>query len=351
MNNTTSEKNTAVFRTSLSGFNKEDVNNYIIRMNREFREKEADYRDEIEQINADALGQSEKLKTEISDLKAVIVSVENNKVVLESKAKAADESAKKLEIENTLLKAKCESLERSLAEAVRNQPDDTMVSSIEIENITTRYEQEVETLRYALASETEKISACEKIISEQRELIDSMKEERDSLIMAKAGAEETSKLLSEQIQAMTTGNNEKDEVVEKSQLYDQISRQVGDILINASKTSDEIIDRANVRAHEIIEEAENTADERKEFIEDTADEILRKFRKEMNFAAEQCFAEISTSLTEIQYDTSALLAEIEKRNRELAEKILHHKSNLADSLKENIHILDKKIISGDSTGI
>jgi len=295
MNNAASGKNVMVFRNSISGFNKDDVNSYILRMNRDFKEKELDFKDELENLQR---------QLNINET--------------ESEQQLAEKSAKIAELE-----AQIKVLESAHTE-------DSEIA--------------IETLKSDLAQSAKKASGSEKIIVEQRDLIEKMQHDYDNLASAKSAVDETAKILSKQLkEAMDANESESGEVAEKSRRYDQISRQIGDIVINANKTSDEIIERANDRADRIVNAAEEEADTRKKYISDTSEQILTKFSFDLHTVSDQCVSELSTTLNELQYDSAALAAEFDKRNRLMAEKIAAYKNSLADALKAELVLLDGKI--------
>lgn len=291
MANTSTDKSISAFRTSMSGFKKEDVNNYILKMNKDFREKEAEYKNEIEQLTLDAektadiLIQSERLNAEINELQSVIRKISAEKISLELKLSESDNSG-----------------------------------------------EIIERLNQTISDEIEKSSACEKIIAEQRDIIDLLKDEIEALKREKNNAPA----------------KEDDEIVEKSQRYDEVRKQIGDILITANKTSDEIIEKASLKADDIIDLAKADAGQKRKYISDTTYEILKNFKNDFNYTSQQCLNDITFSLNEVRNETAALLSEMEKRNKDLSDKIAYYGSLLNDSIKENLDYLDKKISSGNT---
>jgi hypothetical protein len=297
MNNAASGKNSMAFRNSIGGFNKDDVNNYILRMNRDFKEKELDYKDELDNLR-------EQLNINDKDTKKQLDEKNEQIAVLES--------------HNTYL----ESANIALGDAKKENAD----------------------LSDALSALEEKLAAADKIIVEQRGLIEKQALDLDTLTAAKTSAEKTAEALSEELGQLTDSNESaSDEVIEKAHRYDQISRQIGDIVINANKTADEIIERANDRADRVVKSAEDEADSRRKYIADMSEQILAKFSADLRTVSDQCVSELSTTLNDLQYDSAALAADFDKKNRLIAEKIAAYKNSLSDALKAELVSLDSKI--------
>ena len=365
MNDTAPEKTAALFRTSLSGFNKEDVNNYILRMNRDFRERETELREELEQTrtqldakNRDLDATIEKQTLQLAELRLLSEKKETERAQLEQRLREAEEAAQLLEQEKTAQTEKNASVQEAVLEknlriaelerAVKSLETDHAVqdahSDSEMKELRRSYEAKLEILQSRLDNEMEKTVSCERILTQQRDVIDAMKEERDALATAKTSAEETCRILSEQMKSSgtDTDSGETNELLEKSQMYDQISRQIGEIVINANKTADEIVERANAKSARILETADLEAKAKKQYIADTAEEILRKFSCDMHVTADQCIAEISETLNSLQYGASALIAEMEKKKMDISDKVSYYRGSITELMKQNLALLDSR---------
>ena len=157
------------FRTALGGFNRDDVNAYIEKLNAEFSERERIARKKLE--NADA---------KCADLEATV------------SAKIA---------ENNEINAKLqEALDR-------------------------------------VAAMEEEAAQREALIGEYREVIDSQKEEIAALEASRIASESEISELSARIESLS-------EAICKSEKYDDISGQIGEIILSAKSTAEDIIAKA-----------------------------------------------------------------------------------------------------------
>ena len=216
------------FRTSLGGFNREDVNSYIEKLNGEFAERE----------------RAAKRKTD----------------ALESKL---------AELEN----AKSE-LERALARA----------SALE-----------------TAAAEREKLIAEQLArIEEQNRTIDALRRERGE-------AQSRAESLDERLASLS-------DAIAKSEKYDDVSAQIGEIILSAKSTADEI-----------IEAAKREADDMRR----TADEQLESAAASFN--ARAATAAYYSALTAQTEQTAALLhalaENIGKSSAELDDRLASGKSD------------------------
>ena len=228
------------FRTSLGGFNREDVNSYIEKLNGEFAERE----------------RTAKRKTD----------------ALESKL---------AELEN----AKSE-LERALARA----------SALE-----------------TAAAEREKLIAEQLArIEEQNRTIDALRRERGE-------AQSHAESLDERLASLS-------DAIAKSEKYDDVSAQIGEIILSAKSTADEI-----------IEAAKREADDMRR----TADEQLENAAASFNARAATAAYAVKSQIKKIANDSySALTAQTEQ-----TAALLHA---LAENIGKSSAELDDRLASGKS---
>ncbi len=228
------------FRTSLGGFNREDVNSYIEKLNGEFAERE----------------RTAKRKTD----------------ALESKL---------AELEN----AKSE-LERALARA----------SALE-----------------TAAAEREKLIAEQLArIEEQNRTIDALRRERGE-------AQSRAESLDERLASLS-------DAIAKSEKYDDVSAQIGEIILSAKSTADEI-----------IEAAKREADDMRR----TADEQLESAAASFNARAATAAYAVKSQIKKIANDSySALTAQTEQ-----TAALLHA---LAENIGKSSAELDDRLASGKS---
>ena len=229
------------FRTSMGGFNKDDVNMYILRQSREFKEKEENYKKEIEKLSC----------------------------------------------------------------------------QIEVMNIDF---DEIETLREKLSKITSDTDEYEKKISEYKFRI-----------------EELEKALAEKSAEASKDDKEPD--FNKIRMYDQLSSQIGEIIIGANKNADDVIKKAETAAKKLLEESEKNAIEAKARLQVAFDSIISGLRKDIEAETDSCIKEFRSYTQSINSGSQNMIAEIEKRYSEMSDKITSYSDALEDSVKSRVSTL------------
>ena len=128
----------------------------------------------------------------------------------------------------------------------------------------------------------------------------------------------------------------------KSLKYDQISSQIGDIMINANSSAEQIIATANSEAGRIMAETEEEAISIRTRLSDAADEMLSSISDRLHLSAENCLSELVASLREMRESADALLRDFEKRGQDLNAKIDYHHTGVTDSVARSLKELDEK---------
>ena len=243
------------FRSAMSGYNRKDVNAYIIDINREFEAQE-------------------------TELRAQITAAEEKAAKAEAYAQSAREEA---------------------AAAVHGKEE------------------------------------AEVILAALRESGDALKEENARL------TEEIAALQSKLAEAEKAAavDPESDEI-KKSMKYDQISAQIGDILINANSSADRIVAAANAEATRIMTETEDEATYIRARLSDAADHMLTHISTELHDSTDHCISDLLTALREMRDRTGALLADFESRNRELREKVAHYQNSVNETIHQALTEMDQK---------
>ncbi len=222
------------FRTSVRGYNKDDINKYIKELNGNFVFATRDYEDKIR-----------ALKSVVSDKEQIIAR----------------------------LQKELSDCRHELAKAVSDKQE------LPAESDTEKPE------------ENAKISESEALISALRERCEDMlgrlKTLGDEKIKAEVRASEAqtrvrqleAKLLSaSELQKLP----EDDDLIHKAEMYDKISSQIGRIMIDARENSDIIISDAKNRAKKIHEDSEEVlrrADAEAKLIKEQAENELLRCRK------------------------------------------------------------------------
>ena len=124
--------------------------------------------------------------------------------------------------------------------------------------------------------------------------------------------------------------------------YDKISAQIGDILINANSSADRIVAAANAEATRFMTETEDEATYIRARLSDAADRMLTHISTELHASTDHCLGELMTALREMRDNTEALLADFEKRNRDLKEKVAYYQTSLNDTIHKALTEMDQK---------
>ena len=240
-----SETKNVAFRSAIGGYNREDVNRYILDLNREFADKE---------------------KQAVDDLAAA---------------------------------------ESRLAEAVADLQKAKDAAAAESTALTA----ELDAARAELSSLQAKLAGAEETLSSLRRELD----ERPVLSAA-----------------------------DKSEKYDQISAQIGDIMISASTSADAIVAAANEQAAKIISETEDEANYIRARLSDAADGMLSRISGELHVSTESCFTELMTALKEMRDSTEHLIRDFEMRSRDLDVKVEYYQSTVSDTIEAVLKEMDDK---------
>ncbi|MEE0970279.1 MAG: hypothetical protein U0M06_12990 [Clostridia bacterium] len=265
-----------VFRSSLKGYNKEDVNTYIIRMSEEFTLKEDSLRERAER--------SEK---ELSELEGNIKLLKSNEEDNAARLSDALKEIEELRKENQAL----------------------------FENKNTYDGDEI-------AEKDKKLSEQEAVIARQFEEIDKMREELQKLKCEKEAAEDKA--------------DQYEELSRKAQLYDKTSANIGDAIISANKTAEEIISSAREEARIIVEKAEKELSEKRKALEDSSARVFGSIFSKLNAAALENRKEVATASAYASQIFERSLSEIKARNENVSSKLKSYEENLWKSIRDDL---------------
>lgn len=304
--------NGKMFRTSISGFNKDDVNRYILEMDRKNKEKTDKLTKDLEDMTQNNRQLSETIaemenanaqqNSKLAELEAEIARLqEENKAQAESLAditKRHDFYRIQTEAQNeALTKAKEE--RTALTERVDALTEESRTKDAQIKANAEKYAADIETLRSAYENEIKQIKDAAKV---------------------------------------------DDGVAYKLDMYDRISSQIGDILINANRNSDEIITAAKNEAEKLISQtnanAEESAKKMRDGIKSCAENTMDELKNEFSSNVSSCVREIQTCITDIQYETNALLSFLNQKQNEMNERIDFYHNNISESVEGKVNSLD-----------
>ena len=144
----------------------------------------------------------------------------------------------------------------------------------------------------------------------------------------------------EKLKAEISGSESEKE--RKAELYDDMSSQVGDILISANKSADGIIAEATAKAEEINRRAANDADVlRREFTAKMA-RISSDIRANAKSSAEQFKTEISAEIEALKAALSDALGSVDEKNAALSSKAEALERKLDDALDNAVIEIEKE---------
>jgi len=310
-----------MFRSALGGFHRDDVTNYI----KETDQKHADALAEVTALLEEANRKNDEL-SEIRD---------------ELTAKNAELSG-----QLTDLQAEKGSLSLQLAE-VTAQRDEALREN----------EQSAQTFRDLRLC----LDTAEAQIRELTETAESRENE---------WAKEKEELL-RQIAELTDAAaepeydpNDHSSPAYKLEMYDKISAQLGDILINANRNADDILDAARQEAETLRldtetecsqkreecdaeirrrrEEIANEAEALRKSLSAGAASMLSDIRTDLHNNVENCIREMNSCVTDMQYEIQTMLARIKKSSDEMNDRIGYYQSSASEGIETRLSAMDKE---------
>ncbi|MBP3293496.1 MAG: hypothetical protein J6N32_07065 [Clostridia bacterium] len=303
-----------MFRSALGGFNRDDVTNYI---------KETD------QKHAD----------ELAEMTALLEEAQRSYEELSAKNKELSSQLDTVQTKNYDLTLKLDEVTAQRDEALKEN---------EQSNATFR------DLRYSL----------DKAEADIRELTETAE------ARAKEWAKEKEDYL-RQIDELKTAAVEPEydpddhnSPAYKLEMYDKISAQLGDILINANRNADDILEAARQEAETLRldtetecgqKRAECDADIRRlrgelakeaealrEGLSNGAASLLADIRTDLHSNVESCIREMNSCVTDMQYEIQTMLARIKKSSDEMNDRIGYYQSSASEGIESRLTEMDKE---------
>ncbi len=316
------EISAAGFRSQFKGYNREDVNAFI----RDTDERNAEERN-----------------------------------ALREKLKAAEETAARLKEDNGTLTARVAELVQKVQRAEEAaQAERTAAKSLS---------EELETIRSRVSElETENLSA-----SDAQNVLRTDLEEADRQRTALASANET---LRKKITAL--GLNPDDDLsrpeigdidnhdspLYKLRMYERISGQLGDIMINANRNAAQILNDAKQEVemlrrdtdefcekkrrdcdNEVQKIRQETAEEAvyiRDRLSDTASRLLSGVSSDIHSSADGCMREVQSCLSDMRYEIDALLSKLRNRAEDMNDRVNFFTSSASDDIAAKLGDLENK---------
>ncbi len=337
-----------MFRTQIGGFHKDDVNNYIKSTDVKHAEELAQLREQIQALEKKAgLAEEEnaRLSESLASLKEQYILSENEK--------------------NAALVSLADGEER--ISAIQTELDETRRSM-------AFYKSEAETQMKVMAnqkaditSKDEAISAMEDTVALLRTQLDEKTAALEQMVADNGILEKQAADLREQMQTsarFSENADDKDSPAYKIGMYDKISSQLGDILINANRNADDILANARTEADRLIaeiameceqkrtdcdaavsrikSETEEEASYIRERLSHTANELLSAVSNELHSSIENCVREINSGFTDMQYEFRSLLSKISGRSDEMNDRVNYYQTCVSDSIEAKLCAMDEK---------
>lgn len=272
-----SDTKNVVFRNAVGGYNKSDVNEYIARSSAELMEREAAANERVKRAESELseyIEKIDKLETEIENI---------NNVIAEKDAEIAKISAEKQLLEDSA--------------AVKTDVDEN-VSKLEFDR-------------------------QEAIIAEQYNEIEALKSEIEHL---KGQASE-----------VDITKERYDELVKKAVLYDKTSASIGEALISANKTAEEIVSAAKEEARILEEKAEKELAEKRRNIEETSKRAMESIFSKLSLAAAESRRDV-TAVTSYTYGIlERALEDIKSKSSNSEIKIKSYEDSIWRGVKEDLN--------------
>ncbi len=305
---------TKMFRSSIGGYNRDDVNSYI-------KETDSRHAEEIDALNAEL----ENLSARLGEALSKIEILENDKSALSCEIDALRASEAEFD-------KKLEERDAKIAE--------------------TRKEADF----YRAESQA------------QINVISSIKAEKDALIaeieVLKSTYEQKNENEHDSCESASANDEDRESDAYKLGMYNKISSQLGDIMINANRTAEEIVAKAKTEAENIKASSEAEISQKKtecdsdiakiksETEEEAAyirkrlssvcEELLSRASSELHSSIDSSVREINNYVTDIQYEIKALMTKLGSRSDEMYDRIGYYQSSVSESMDKRLAEMDKK---------
>lgn len=175
-----------------------------------------------------------------------------------------------------------------------------------------------------------KSSEAKKELEEIKAVFEEMKasiSEQEAIISAQY---ETINKLNEEISALKEAKE--DTSVPETAIYDQMSSKIGNVLIDAKKSADEIIQNAKNEADEYLT---RTGDA----ISHASEKALKNITVDMCDGVDGCYKEATAYMNALQIEVNKLLSEFSSKNKAMNERIKALHSALSKNISSEINSL------------
>ena len=335
------------FRNAVGGYNKEDVNNFIKEMDLQNSAAQEELKKQIAFLTADM----EVLHLAKDQWAGIEAELKNG--IQQLRAQCADKEQQLKEKDDALL-----NLQKDI-DALRTQIEAQNTANEKLRSEKCHLEEEVTANVESLRTAEAQIADLEQNLADMQTKMETKTSEMQNALDAeKARAEE------EIAQFKAAFTEDENSTGYKIRMYDKISGQIGDILLGANRNADDILNTAKEDADRmrsetaeelernrsdlqselsrIREESEQEALALRERLSETAENMLNDISTEMHANIENCLKELTTCMTEVEYDTETMLQTMQKRYREMNDRIQYYQSCVQDHVDKQLSEMDKK---------
>lgn len=271
-----SDSKNVIFRSSVGGYNKTDVNEYLLRLVGEFNEKEEELKKKAERAEKEIKALEEK----VDELKA---SLDEQKSCLAQKTEETD----KLTLEKEELEAELTALQKESA-----------------------------------MEQNEKANEQDAVIAKQFEEIDSLRTELEAT--------------KEKLTLAVNESAEFAELARKAQIYEKTSANIGEAIISANKTAEEIIAAAKEEARLLSEETQSELDEKRRIFDENARLALESIFGKLVAAASENRKEIAGASNYAHQVIEKAFSDIKSRNDGVNARLKSYEESLWKSIKGDL---------------
>lgn len=360
-----------MFRSALGGFNRDDVTNYIKETDQRHADALAELTARLEEAERRCEEQSVNLEKANSDIDALQLRLTEMTEQRDDARRAAGEAEQVCgDLREALRCAEADYREVTEASAAKEAAwnAEKVSMTTELAEIRASAERDKQDFDRQLAEKNEYLTQFMQNCS-------GLTEERDSLTASLAEANAKITELTEKLQAAEEilaaqpeepeyDPNDHSSPAYKLEMYDKISAQLGDILINANRNADDILSAAREEAEKLRIDTEIECDKKREECEsevaqiraETAEEaayirerlsgnaasLLSAVSADLHINIESCIREMNDCITDMQYEMQALLAKMSGRSGEMNDRIGYFQSCAAEGIEKKISELDDK---------
>ena len=130
--------------------------------------------------------------------------------------------------------------------------------------------------------------------------------------------------------------------INSDEIISSAKREAEKILLKANEEAERLKSEWNAVAETRKAEAEVKSHNVQVGISTSANNALREIKEEFAGNMNNCVKEIQTCITEMQYETNALMSFLEQKQAEMNDRIEFYHSNVSDSVEEKLIALDSE---------